>query len=105
MGLTGAGGLKMLLQRGFVIADGSAEGFASLEGDVEAGKSRLDDVLFDEGAGDVESAVEIERGDDGFESVGEKGRLFAASALLFARRGEDVSQGRCLQRLRRDDGG
>ena len=55
-----------------------------VEGEVEVWKSRLDDVLFDEGAGGVEASVEIEGGDDGFDSVGEEGGLFAASGLLFA---------------------
>ena len=41
-------------------------------------------MLFDEGAGGVEAAVEIEGGDDGFEGVGEKSGLSAAAALLFA---------------------
>ena len=33
VGLTGAGGLEMFLQRGFVVADGSAEGVAALQGE------------------------------------------------------------------------
>ena len=84
LGLAGAGGLQMLLQRGFVVADGSAEGVAGLQRKVEIGQGGLDDLLFDEGAGGVESAVEIERGDDGFEGVGEQRRLFPAAALLFS---------------------
>jgi hypothetical protein len=44
----------------------------------------LDDVLFDEGAGGVEAAIEVEGGDDGFEGVGKKGGLPAATALFFA---------------------
>ena len=51
---------------------------------MEIGEGGFDDVLFDEGAGGGEASVEIERGDDGFEGVGEERRLFAAAALLFA---------------------
>ncbi len=51
---------------------------------MEIGQGGLDDVFFDEGAGGVEAAVEVEGGDDGFEGVGEQGGLSAASALLFA---------------------
>ena len=84
VGLAGAGGLKVLLESGFVVADGAAEGFAAVKGEVEVGKGRFDDVLFDEGAGGREATIEIEGGDDGFESVGEERGLFAAAALLFA---------------------
>jgi hypothetical protein len=83
VGLARAGGLEMLLQGGFVIADGSAEGVAGVESDVEAGDGRLDYAFFDEGAGSVESSIEVERGYDGFESVGEESGLLAAAALLF----------------------
>jgi hypothetical protein len=41
-------------------------------------------VAFDEGARGVETAVEIERGDDGFESIGEERRLLAATTLFFS---------------------
>src|SRR5438067_4790328 len=84
MGLAGAGRLQVLLQRGFVVADGSAEGVAALHGEVKMGQSGFDDVLFDEGAGGVEATIEVEGGDDGFEGVGEKGGLAAATALFFA---------------------
>ncbi len=84
MGLAGTGGLEMLLQRGFMVADGAAEGVAVLHGEVKVGERRLDDVLFDEGAGGGETTVEIEGGDDGFKGVGEEGGLFAAAALFFA---------------------
>ena len=84
VGLSGAGGLEVLLQGGFVVADGSAEGVAGLHGEVKIGQGGLDDVLFDEGAGGVEAAVEIEGGDDGFKGVGEKCGLPAAAALFFA---------------------
>ena len=82
--LAGAGGLEMLLQRGFVIADGSAEGVAALHGEVKIRQGGLDDVLFDEGAGGVETAIEVEGCDDGFEGVGEECGLAAAAALFFA---------------------
>jgi hypothetical protein len=84
VGLTEAGGLEVLLEGGFVVADGSAEGGAGFESEVEAGQRGLDDVLVDEGAGGVEAAIEIERGDDGFEGVGEERGFTAASALLFS---------------------
>ena len=84
VGLAGAGGLEVLLEGGFVVADGSAEGVAALHGEVEIGQGGLDDVLFDEGAGGVEAAIEVEGGDDGFEGVGEQGGLAAAAALFFA---------------------
>jgi hypothetical protein len=84
MGLASAGGLEVLLQCGFVVADGSAEGVAALHGEVKVRKGGLDDVLFDEGAGGVEAAIEIEGGDDGFEGIGEKGGLAAAAALFLA---------------------
>ncbi len=84
VGLAKAGGLEMLLQGGFVVADGSAEGAGALQGEVKVGQGGLDDVFFDEGACGGEAAVEIEGGDDRFEGVGEESGLFAASALLFA---------------------
>ena len=84
VGLAGAGGLEMLLQGGFVVADGSAEGLAGLDGEVEIREGGLDDVLFDEGAGGVEAAIEVEGCDDGFEGVGEECGLAAAAALFFA---------------------
>ena len=74
----------MLLQGGFVVADGAAEGVAVLQGEVKIGERGFDDVLFDEGAGGGEAAVEIEGGDDGFEGVGEEGGLSAAAAVFFA---------------------
>jgi hypothetical protein len=67
-----------------VVADGSAEGVAALHGEVKIREGGLDDVLFDEGAGGVEAAIEVEGGDDGFEGVGKKGGLPAATALFFA---------------------
>src|SRR5580704_13246790 len=84
VGLAGASGLEVLLQSGFVVADGSAEGVARLESEVKIGEGGLDDVLFDEGAGDIEAAVEIEGGDDGFEGIGEESGLSATTALFFA---------------------
>jgi hypothetical protein len=83
-GLADPGGLQVFLEGGLVVADGPAEGIAGLESDVEARDCGLDDVFVDEGAGGVESAVEVERGYDGFESVSEESGLFAAAALLFA---------------------
>ena len=64
---------------------------SGLQGEVEIGQGGLDDVLFDEGAGGVESAVEVEGGDDGFEGVGEQGGLLAAAALLFSAAEAEVS--------------
>ena len=84
LGLAGSGGLEMLLQGGFVVADGSAEGVSGLQGEMEIGEGGLDDVFFDESASGVEAAVEIEGGDDGFEGVGEKSGFPAAAALFFA---------------------
>jgi len=84
VGLACAGGLEMLLEGGFVVADGAAEGLAAVEGEVKVGEGGLDDVLFDEGAGGGEATVEIEGCDDGFDGVGEKGGLFAASGLFFS---------------------
>jgi hypothetical protein len=83
VGLPGAGGLEMLLEGGFVVADGTAEGFAGLQCEVKIGEGWLDDVFFDEGAGRGETAVEVESSDDGFERVGKKSRLSAAAALFF----------------------
>jgi hypothetical protein len=51
---------------------------------VKVWEGGLDDVPFDEEAGGIEAAIEVEGGDDGFESVGEKGGLAAAAALFFA---------------------
>ena len=62
-----------------MVADGSAKGIACLYGKVQMGESRFDDVLFDEGAGGNQSAVEVESRDDRFEGVGEKSRLSAAA--------------------------
>ena len=84
LGLAGSGGLEVLLEGGLVVADGSAEGLGGCQGAVKIGQRGLDDVVFDEGAGGVESAVEVESGDDGFEGVGEESGLLAASALLFS---------------------
>jgi hypothetical protein len=74
----------MLLEGGFVVANGAAEGFAALESEMEVGESGLDDVFFDEGPGGVEASVEIEGGDDGFESVRQERGFFAAAGLFFA---------------------
>ena len=79
-----SGGLEMLLEGGLVVADGPGEGVACGEGAVEVGDGGLDNVALDEGARGVEPAVEVERGDDGLESVGEECRLLATTALLFA---------------------
>ena len=82
--LAGTGSLEPLLKCGFVIADGSAEGFGGLECEVEVREGRLDDVFFDESAGGVEASIEIKCRDDGFEGVGQQGGFSAASALLFS---------------------
>jgi hypothetical protein len=82
--LTCSGGLKVLLQGGLVVADGSAEGIAGAESSLEIGEGRLDDMALDKGTGHLESTVEIEGGYDGFEGVGEQGGFLAASALLFS---------------------
>jgi hypothetical protein len=84
LGLTRSGGLKVLLQGGLVVADGSAEGIAGAESSLEVGEGGHDDMALDEGAGDLESTVEVEGGYDGFEGVGEQGGFLAASALLFS---------------------
>jgi hypothetical protein len=55
-----------------------------LHGEVKIRQGGLDDVLFDEGAGGVEAAIEVEGCDDGFEGVGEECGLAAAAALFFA---------------------
>jgi hypothetical protein len=82
--LADSSGLEVFLEGGLVIANGSGEGVTGAEGAVQIGKRGLDDVVFDEGSGGVESAVEVEGGDDGFDGVGEESWLVAASALLFA---------------------
>jgi len=93
VGLAGTAGLEMFLKSGFVVADGPREGVAGLQGEVEIGEGRLDDMSLDEGAGGVEAAIEIEGGDDGFEGIGEQGWLFAAATLLFSAAEEkEVSQ-------------
>jgi hypothetical protein len=93
VGLAGTAGLEMFLKGGFVIANGSREGVAGLQGEVEIGKGGLDDMPLDEGAGGGEAAVKIERGDDGFEGVSEQGWLLAAATLLFSATEEkEVSQ-------------
>jgi hypothetical protein len=80
LGLAGADSLKVLLEGGLVVADGSREGVASAESGVEVRQGRFDDLFFDEGAGGGESSVEIEGGDDGFEGVGEESGLATAAA-------------------------
>jgi hypothetical protein len=65
-----SGGLEALLEGGFVVADGSAERVAGLQGEVEIGHGGVDDVLLDEVAGSGEATVEIESSDDSFEGVG-----------------------------------
>jgi hypothetical protein len=82
--LTCSGGLKVLLQGGLVVADGSAEGIAGAESSLKIGEGGYDDMALDKGAGDLESTVEVEGGYDGFEGVGEQGGFLAASALLFS---------------------
>ncbi len=90
LGLTGADGLKMLLEGGLVVADGSGEGVAIVEGGLERGQSGLDDFFFNEAASGGEAAVEIEGGDDGFERIGEERGLAAASAGFFTAAETDV---------------
>jgi hypothetical protein len=46
------------------------------------GKRGFDDVFLDESTGCVEASVEVEGGDNGFESVGEESGLSAAAALF-----------------------
>jgi hypothetical protein len=82
--LTCSRGLQVLLEGGLVIADGSGEGVTGRESTVEVGDRGFDDVALDKGAGGVETAVEVKRGDDGFESVGEQRGLLPTAALLFA---------------------
>ena len=65
-------GLQVLLKGRLVVADGSREGVAGAESSVELGHRRLDDVALDEGTRGVETAVEVERGDDGLEGVGRR---------------------------------
>jgi hypothetical protein len=48
------------------------------------GQRGLNDMPFDEGAGSVEAAVQVEGGDDSFEGVGEQRRLSAAACSFFA---------------------
>jgi hypothetical protein len=91
VGLASTGGLEAFLQGGFVVADGSAEGVAGLQGEVKVGHGGVDNVLFDECAGGGEATVEIEGGDDGFEGVGEDCGFFAATALLFSAAEEEMS--------------
>ena len=67
-----------------MVADGSGEGVFGVEGGLEAGERRVDDVAADEGAGRFETAIEIEGGDDGFECIGEDGGLLTATAEVFA---------------------
>jgi hypothetical protein len=100
----------MLLEGGFVVADGSAEGVAAVECGVEIGEGGLDDLSIDEAARGGESAVEVEGGDDGFEGVGEDSGLAAASAVLFATAEEDViaeadAKGDVAEVTAADDGG
>jgi len=77
-------GLEILLEGGLVVADGSGEGVACREGTVQIRDGGLDDVPLDEGAGSVQAAIEVEGGDYGFECIGEKGWLLAASTLFFS---------------------
>jgi hypothetical protein len=90
VGLAGSGGLEVLLQSGFVVADGSAEGVAGLQGNVQIGHGRRDDVLVDKGAGGGKATIEIKRCDDGFQGVGEDGWFLAATALLFSAAEEEM---------------
>jgi hypothetical protein len=77
---------------------------------VKVGQRGLDDVALDEGARGVESAVEVESGDDGLECVGEERGLLAASALLFsaaeAEQGSEVDAlGDVAEMAAADEGG
>jgi hypothetical protein len=110
LGLASANGLEMLLESGFVVADGSAERAAGVEGVVEFGQCGFDDLFFDEATGGGESTVEVEGGDDGLECVGEDGGLAAATALLFSAAEEDVvaetdAEGDVPQVAAADEGG
>ena len=83
VGLASSGGLEVFLKSGFVVADRPAEGVARLKGEMKIGKRRLDNMFFDEGAGGDESTIEVERGDDSLEGIGEKSGFSAATALFF----------------------
>ena len=86
LGLAVIAGLKQFLKRGFVVADAAAVGqlFA------ERGRGGLDDFTKDEAARGFNAAIEIERGHDGFNAVGEQSVFFAASAALFSAAEEHV---------------
>ena len=90
LGLAGAEGLKVLLESGLVVADGSGEGVAVVESGLEGGQGRLDYLFFDEAARGGEAAVEVEGGDDGFKGVGEQGGLATASTGLLSAAEADV---------------
>ena len=93
-GRRGAPGLQHLLQRGFVIA----HAVAALQSFVEALRCGIDNGALHEGAGDVDSGIEIERGEHGLKAVGEQhGLVAAAVALLAAAEAEVVAE---MQRLR-----
>jgi hypothetical protein len=90
LGLTGAYGLEVLLESGFVVTDGSGEGIAVVESGLEGWQGGLDDLLLDEAASGGEATVQVEGGDNGFYGVGKEGWLAAASTGLFAAAEADV---------------
>jgi hypothetical protein len=110
LGLAGSDGLEVFLEGGFVVAYGSAEGVAAVEGGVKIGQGGFNDLLLDKAAGGGEATVQVEGGDDGFEGVGEHGWFAAATALLFAAAEEDVvaeadAEGDAAEMTAADEGG
>src|SRR5450432_3944545 len=73
-----AAGLQQLLERRFVVADV----VALFQIVVEAADIRGDHVALDEEADGADAGVQVERGDDGLNAVGEE-RVFSASAAAF----------------------
>jgi hypothetical protein len=84
LGLAGSSGLQVLLESGFVVADGPTEGVSGAQRALQIGKGWFDDVALDEDTRDFQASIEIESCDYGFESVGEQCRLLASAALLLA---------------------
>ena len=83
-GLAGAVGLQLLLQSGFEVTDRTGDGHGAIEESCETGLGGLDDFAVDELCCRNESAVEVNRGYDCFERVGEQSRLAMAARVLFA---------------------
>ena len=85
-GLAALLGLQNFLQCRFVVSNAAAPQHLV----TQTGSNGIDDLAHDKGTRRLDSGVEIERADHGFDAVGEEGILMAASAAFFSAAEEHV---------------